>query len=66
DSDCNHYDAEQIIEDSKRLHIDIEYENTPVFVNNFNLNMDDFFSMGEVITPKSFMDKISVIDVEKI
>lgn len=24
------------------------------------------FDMGEVITPKSFMDKIAVIDVEKI
>ena len=46
--------------------IDIEYENTPVFVNNFNLNMDDFFDMGEVIAPKQFMDKIAVIDVEKI
>ncbi len=64
--DCNHYDVEQIFEDAKRLHIDIEYEKTPVFVNNFNLNMDDFFEMGEVITPKKFMDKIAVIDVEKI
>ncbi len=64
--DCNNYDSQQIIEDAKRLHIDIEYEKTPVFVNNFNLNMDDFFDMGEVITPKSFMDKIAVIDVEKI
>lgn len=64
--DCNTYDTERIKEDAKRLHIDIEYENTPVFVNNFNLNMDDFFDMGEVITPKQFMDKIAVIDVEKI
>lgn len=64
--DCNHYDSEQIFEDAKRLHIDIEYEKTPVFVNNFNLNMDEFFEMGEVITPKDFMDKIADIDVEKI
>lgn len=64
--DCNDYDKQHIFEDAKRLHIDIEYENTPVFVNNFNLNMDDFFEMGEVITPKAFMDKIAVIDVEKI
>lgn len=64
--DCNNYDAQQIIDDSTRLHIDIEYEKTPVFVNNFNLNMEDFFEMGEIITPKQFMDKISEIDVEKI
>lgn len=64
--DCNEYNVERIKEDAKRLHIDIEYENTPVFVNNFNLNMDDFFDMGEVITPKQFMDKIAAIDVEKI
>lgn len=64
--DCNHYDAKQIISDAKRLHIDIEYETTPIFVNNFNLNMDDFFEMGELITPKLFMDKIAAIDVEKI
>ena len=64
--DCNNYSPEHIYEDSKRLHIDIEYENTPVFINNFNLNMDEFFHMGTVITPKEFMDKIAVIDVEKI
>ena len=64
--DCNHYVKDKIKEEAKRLHIDIEYENTPVFVNNFNLNMDDFFDMGEVITPKQFMDKIAEIDVEKI
>ncbi len=64
--DCNNYDVNQIKEDTKRLHIDIEYEKMPVFINNFNLNMDEFFEMGEIITPKQFMDKISVIDVEKI
>lgn len=64
--DSTTYDPQQIASDAQRLHIDIEYENTPIFVNNFNLNMDDFFEMGDVITPKLFMDKISLIDVEKI
>ncbi|MCR5208474.1 MAG: hypothetical protein K6C14_08370 [Eubacterium sp.] len=64
--DINNYDPKVIFEDSKRLHIDIEYAGVPVFVNNFNLNMDDFFEMGQVITPKEFMDKIAVIDVEKV
>ncbi len=27
--DCNNYDSQQIIEDAKRLHIDIEYEKHP-------------------------------------
>lgn len=64
--DLDRYDANKTIEDSKRLHINIEYETTPIFVNNFNLNMDDFFDAGIVISPKQFMDKIAVIDVEKI
>lgn len=64
--DRNEYSVEQIAEDAKRLHIAIEYEKTPILINNFNLNMDDFFELGAVITPKEFMDKISVIDVEKI
>lgn len=64
--DINEYDVNQIAEDAKRLHIAIEYESTPVFINNFNLNMEDFFEIGETVTPKEFMEKISVIDVEKI
>jgi hypothetical protein len=60
------YDSKTIIEDSKRLHIDIEYSGVPTFVNNFNMNMDDFESAGQVITPKDFLDKIAVIDVEKV
>ena len=64
--DCNEYDVKTIIEDAKRLHIDIEYSGVPVFVNNFNLNMEEFFEMGHVVTPKDFLDKIAVIDVEKV
>ena len=64
--DSTNYDPQHIASDAERLHIDIEYENTPIFINNFNLNMDDFFEMGEVITPKIFMDKIALIDVEKM
>ena len=64
--DVNEYKIDEILEDAKRLHIDIEYGGVPVFINNFNMNMDDFFEFGEVITPKQFMDKISVIDVEKL
>ena len=64
--DVNNYDVKTIAEDAKRLHIDIEYEEVPVFVNNFQMNMDEFFDMGIVVTPKEFMDKIAVIDVEKL
>lgn len=64
--DSSNYNVERIIQDSKIIHIDVEYENTPVFVNNFNMNMDDFFEAGEIISPNMFMDKISVIDVEKL
>lgn len=64
--DCSDYQVQQIREDAKRLHIDIEYDDVPIFINNLNLNMDDFFDLGTVITPKEFMDKIAVIDVEKV
>ena len=64
--DLNDYDTKKIIDDAKRLHIDVEYEDVPIFINNFNMDMDDFFEYGEVITPKMFMEKIAVIDVEKV
>ena len=56
----------KIADDAKVLHIDMEYRDIPVYVNNFNMNMDEFFEMGTVITPKQFMEKIAVIDVEKL
>ncbi|MGN1122843.1 MAG: hypothetical protein ACI4RR_00750 [Eubacterium sp.] len=64
--DSTSCDAKRIIEDAKILHIDLEYRDVPVYVNNFNLNMDEFLEMGQVITPKQFMEKIAVIDVEKL
>ena len=64
--DFSDYNVKQIFEDAKRLHIDVEYSGVPIFVNNINMNMDDFFDLGEVISPKQFMDKIAQIDVEKI
>ena len=64
--DVNEYDPKRICEDAKRLHIDVEYGGIPVFINDFNLNMDDFYDMGQVISPKDFMEKICDIDVEKV
>ncbi len=64
--DNNYYNIEEIREESLKLHIDIEYNKPPVFVNNFNLNMDEFFDMGRVISPKEFMGIVSAVDVEKV
>ncbi len=64
--DVNEYNPHQISEDAKRLHIDVEYEQVPVFINNFNMNMDAFAEVGQFVSPKEFLDKISVIDVEKV
>lgn len=60
------YNAKQVIKDAKRIHIDVEYTGMPIFINNFNVNMDDFLDYGEVISTKDFLDKIAVIDVEKV
>lgn len=64
--DLDKYNPEIIAQDAKRLHIDIEYESAPIYINDFNLNMDDFLELGTVVSPKEFMDKISNVDVEKI
>ncbi len=60
---CN---PEQVMSDAEVLHIDVEYNDIPIYINNFNANMDEFLEKGELITPKMFMKKISEIDVEKV
>ncbi len=64
--DLNSCDVNRIISDAKVLHIDMEYDDVPVYVNNFNMNMDEYFEMGEIISPKAFMQKIAAVDVEKL
>ena len=36
------------------------------FINNFNMNMDDFLDMRQVITTKDFLDKIANVQTEKV
>ena len=64
--DANGYDPAVVKADAARLHIDIEYKQVPVYVNNFNMNMDEFLDMGTVISPKDFMEKIAAVDVAKL
>lgn len=64
--DCSDYDVKQIAEDAKRLHIDVEYVDMPIFINNLNLNMSDFEGVGIMLSPRQILDKIAGIDVEKI
>ncbi len=64
--DIHTCDAKQVINDAKVIHIDAEYNDMPIYINNFNLNMDEFLEYGEIISPKAFMQKIASIDVEKL
>lgn len=64
--DCSEFDPKTVCNDAQRLHIDIEYSDVPIFINNLNMNMDEFFDAGKVIAPKEFLDKIAGIDVEKV
>lgn len=64
--DVDNYDVATIREDAKRIHIDVEYTDVPIYINNFNLNMDDFSAIGTMVSTKDFMEKIAVIDVEKL
>lgn len=50
----------------KKIHIDVECDEVPIFINNLNVNMEKFFGHGQVIAPKEFLEKIAVIDVEKL
>lgn len=63
---CSDLDPKTVCNDAQRLHIDIEYSDVPIFINNLNMNMDEFFDSGKVIAPKEFLDKIAGIDVEKV
>lgn len=64
--DLKFYDPKQVMADAAVIHIDVEYNDVPIYINNFNSNMDDFLEMGEIISPKQFMNNIANIDVEKI
>ncbi|MDE6469869.1 MAG: hypothetical protein K2L19_02460 [Eubacterium sp.] len=64
--DIHTCDVNQVKADAEVLHIDVEYNDVPVFINNFNMNMDEYLEMGQLISTKEFMKKISVIDVEKL
>ncbi|WP_139243453.1 hypothetical protein [Anaerocolumna xylanovorans] len=43
-------DIEQIRKDMQRLHIDCEYGNQTVYINNVNNNMDLFENIGNLVT----------------
>lgn len=64
--DATTSDPKIIAEDAQRLHINLEYEKVPVYINNFNMNMDEYFNFENIISPKQFMEKIAEIDVEKL
>lgn len=64
--DVNTCNPKQVISDADVLHIDVEYNDIPIYINNFNVNMDEFFELGEIVSPKSFMNIIAGIDVEKL
>ena len=64
--DATTSDPKIITEDAQRLHIDLEYEKVPIHINNFNMNMDEYFSFENIISAKQFMEKIAEIDVEKL
>ena len=64
--DATTSDPKIITEDAQRLHIDLEYEKVPIYINNFNMNMDEYFNFETIISAKQFMEKIAEIDVEKL
>lgn len=48
--DKNYTDMKQIALDAKNLHIDCEYENIPIYINNINNDMEKFNVIGTVVS----------------
>ncbi|MCM1114233.1 MAG: hypothetical protein NC397_01905 [Clostridium sp.] len=64
--DIKDYNPAQIIADANVIHIDVEYNDVPIYINNFNMNMEDFTEAGEIVSKKQFMENLSTLDVEKL
>ena len=64
--DINTFEVKRVIEDAGVIHIDVEYKDVPIYINNFENNMSEFADYGTVISTKAFMEKIAQIDVEKL
>ena len=64
--DINTFEVDRVIEDAGVIHIDVEYKDVPIYINNFENNMSEFADYGTVISTKDFMEKIARIDVEKL
>lgn len=63
--DATNYDTKIIKEDAQRIHIDVEYSNVPIYINCFDVNMDEFGDFGTKVLTKDFLDKIAEVDVTK-
>lgn len=64
--DINTYTPEQIKKDAEVLHIDVEYNDVPIYVNNFTMDMDELLELGEIVSPKAILKTIAQVDVEKL
>lgn len=64
--DIHTFTQKQIKNDASMIHIDVEYNDIPIYINNFSMDMDELLELGEIISPKAFLKKIAQIDVEKI
>lgn len=48
--DINHTNIEEIAEDLKNIHNHCKYNDIPVFMNNINGNMEEFNSLGTLVS----------------
>lgn len=64
--DVNTAVPQKVFEDAGIIHIDVEYKDIPIYINNFENNMSEYLEYGEIISTKKFMEIISQVDVEKL
>ena len=64
--DSNDYDIEQIKIDITRLHIDIDYNEIPIYINNLHNDMDEFAQFGQIISAQAIKRRVCDIKIEKI
>lgn len=60
--DKNYTDIDQVVLDLKSLHVDCEYENIPVYINNINNDMEGFKGIGNLVSLNDIIGNLMNIE----
>lgn len=63
--DSTNYDIQIIKNDIQRLHIDVDYHDVPIYINNLHNDMADLLELGQPVNAEAFKRRICDIKIEK-